>query len=72
MATFPLDGFDGYTSKTFIFKTDPDGNSIHTDVVYPTQAADSPSTVLVHYHGGFLVSTGCWKSVLLLDPRLQS
>ncbi|CAI6100829.1 hypothetical protein V2G26_010516 [Clonostachys chloroleuca] len=55
MATFPLDGFDGYTSKTFIFKTDPDGNSIHTDVVYPTQAADSPSTVLVHYHGGFLV-----------------
>ncbi|CAH0058333.1 unnamed protein product [Clonostachys solani] len=55
MEAFPLDGFDGYTSKTFVFKTDPDGNAIHTDVVYPTQAVDTPSTVLIHYHGGFLV-----------------
>ncbi|KAM0421174.1 hypothetical protein ACHAPT_011066 [Fusarium lateritium] len=54
MITFPLAGFNGYTSKTFTFKTTPDG-SIPVDVVYPEETDGSPSTVLIHYHGGFLI-----------------
>ncbi|KAJ3500740.1 hypothetical protein NM208_g17081 [Fusarium decemcellulare] len=54
MASFPLAGFDGYTSRTFSFKSTPDGD-INVDVVYPEDSDGSPSTVLLHYHGGFLI-----------------
>ncbi|KAH7169912.1 Alpha/Beta hydrolase protein [Dactylonectria macrodidyma] len=54
MKSFPLDRFDGYTSKTFSFKSTPEG-SIFIDVIYPEETDSSPSTVLVHYHGGFLI-----------------
>ncbi|KAF4977437.1 hypothetical protein FDECE_18357 [Fusarium decemcellulare] len=54
MTSFPLAGFDGYTSRTFSFKSTPDGD-INVDVVYPEVSDDSPSTVLLHYHGGFLI-----------------
>jgi hypothetical protein len=47
--------FDGYTSKTFRFKSTEDGD-IHAEVTYPENPGDSPATVLIHYHGGFLVS----------------
>lgn len=55
MNSFPLAGFPGYTSKTFSYKTTSDGD-ISVDVVYPEETDSSSSTVLVHYHGGFLVS----------------
>ncbi|KAL2688980.1 hypothetical protein Neosp_003030 [[Neocosmospora] mangrovei] len=54
MNSFPLAGFPGYTSKTFSYKTTSDGD-ISVDVVYPEETDGSPSTVLVHYHGGFLI-----------------
>ncbi|KAF4980446.1 hypothetical protein FZEAL_3562 [Fusarium zealandicum] len=54
MNSFPLAGFDGYTSKTFNFKSTSDGN-IPVDIVYPVETDGSPSTVLIHYHGGFLI-----------------
>lgn len=54
MSSFPLE-FDGYESKTFSYKATSDG-SISVDVVYPEETDGAPSTVLIHYHGGFLVS----------------
>lgn len=55
MDSFPLSGLDGYKSKTLSFKSTRDGN-IKLDVVYPEQIDDaSPSTMLLHYHGGFLI-----------------
>ncbi|KAI6747660.1 hypothetical protein HG530_015768 [Fusarium avenaceum] len=45
---------DGYVSKTFTFKSTPEGG-ILADVVYPEEMDDSPKTVLIHYHGGFLI-----------------
>ncbi|KAH6871510.1 Alpha/Beta hydrolase protein [Thelonectria olida] len=55
MNTFPRTGFNGYTSKTFTFKSTPEGGSISVDVAYPEETDGSPSTVLIHYHGGFLI-----------------
>lgn len=55
MSSSPLAGFDGYTSQTLSYKTTSDGD-ISVDVVYPEETDGSPSTVLIHYHGGFLVS----------------
>ncbi|KAK7415043.1 hypothetical protein QQX98_006181 [Neonectria punicea] len=55
MSSFPLSGLDRYKSKTLTFKSTPDDN-IKLDVLYPEQIDDaSPSTVLLHYHGGFLI-----------------
>ncbi|KAF9767220.1 hypothetical protein IL306_000231 [Fusarium sp. DS 682] len=54
----PLSLFDslkGYTFKTIPFKSGPDGDIV-LDVVYPEDTDGSPSTVLIHIHGGFLVS----------------
>ncbi|KAH7010075.1 Alpha/Beta hydrolase protein [Ilyonectria destructans] len=53
MDSFPPTGIDGYVSKTFIFKSTKDGD-IHVDVAYP-EVTDGTGTVLIHYHGGFLV-----------------
>jgi hypothetical protein len=47
--------FAGYKSETFSFKSTEDGD-IHAEVVYPEKVNESPATVLIHYHGGFLVS----------------
>ncbi len=55
MDSFPLAGFDGYKSKTLAYKTTQDGD-ILLDVVYPEVSGSVPSTVLLHYHGGFLAS----------------
>lgn len=55
MDTFPLDGLDGYKSQTLSFKSTRDGD-IKVDVAYPELTDDgSTSTVLLHYHGGFLI-----------------
>ncbi|KAH7161985.1 Alpha/Beta hydrolase protein [Dactylonectria estremocensis] len=54
MNSFPLDRFHGYMSKTFTFKSTPE-SSISVDVIYPEETNSSPSTVLMHYHGGFLI-----------------
>ncbi|KAM5349799.1 hypothetical protein ACJ41O_006304 [Fusarium nematophilum] len=54
MSAFPLTGFDGYTSKSFTFKSTVEGD-VSADVVYPKETDGSPSTVLIHYHGGFLI-----------------
>lgn len=55
MASSPFSGLEGYTSKTIPFKSGPDGD-ILLDVVYPEESDGKPSTVLIHIHGGFLVS----------------
>lgn len=55
MASSPFSGLKGYTSKTIPFKSGPDGD-ILLDVVYPEESDGKPSTVLIHIHGGFLVS----------------
>ncbi|KAK1625365.1 Alpha/Beta hydrolase protein [Colletotrichum phormii] len=52
---FPLETLAGYTSRTVPFKTTSD-ITINADVVYPEKSDGSPATVLLHYHGGFLVS----------------
>ncbi|KIW99465.1 uncharacterized protein Z518_11204 [Rhinocladiella mackenziei CBS 650.93] len=52
MDSFPLDGFDGYKSKTL--KCTKHGD-IKLDVVYPEVQSTSPTPVLLHYHGGFLI-----------------
>ncbi|KPM44562.1 hypothetical protein AK830_g2034 [Neonectria ditissima] len=55
MASFLLSSLDGYKAKTLTFKSIGDGD-IKLDVVYPEKIDDaSPSTVLLHYHGGFLI-----------------
>jgi acetyl esterase/lipase len=45
----------GYTYKTVPFKSGPNGDII-LDIGYPEDADGSPATVLIHIHGGFLVS----------------
>ncbi|KAF5669335.1 hsp70 [Fusarium circinatum] len=39
---------------TIPYKSGPDGDIV-LDVVYPEEADDSPTTVLIHIHGGFLI-----------------
>ncbi|KXH66817.1 hypothetical protein CSAL01_04787 [Colletotrichum salicis] len=51
---FPLETLAGYTSRTVPFKTTSD-ITINADVVYPEKSDGSPATVLLHYHGGFLI-----------------
>ncbi|KAF5250267.1 hypothetical protein FANTH_4544 [Fusarium anthophilum] len=41
-------------SRTIPYKSTPDGDIV-LDVVYPEEADDSPTTVLIHIHGGFLI-----------------
>ncbi|KAH9884770.1 alpha/beta-hydrolase [Xylariomycetidae sp. FL2044] len=53
-------GLQGYESRTFSYKTTPDDDDIKLDVVFPSEgnlggSSSSPRTVLLHYHGGFLV-----------------
>lgn len=56
MATSPLSGYESYESKTFIYKT-VDSIELKLDVLYPTsRSQSSPLNVLIHIHGGFLVS----------------
>jgi acetyl esterase/lipase len=55
MATSLFSSLKGYTYKTIPYKSTPDGDIV-LDVVYPEEADDSPTTVLIHIHGGFLVS----------------
>ena len=50
---FPLK-VDGYKSKTVDFKSTKDG-TIKLDVYYPENVKGSTRTVVLHYHGGFLV-----------------
>lgn len=54
MDSFPLAGFDGYSSQTLSFKQTEEGD-IQLDVVYPEISDGLSSTVVIHYHGGFLV-----------------
>lgn len=55
MASSQLNDLKGYITKTLSFKSTPDGD-IKVDVTYPEKDDGSPATVLIHYHGGFLVS----------------
>ena len=50
---FPLE-VNGYKSKTLDFKSTKDG-TIKLDVFYPENVEGSTRTVVLHYHGGFLV-----------------
>ncbi|RKK94543.1 hypothetical protein BFJ71_g8911 [Fusarium oxysporum] len=54
MATSLFSSLRGYTYKTIPFKSGPDGDIV-LDVVYPEEADGSPTTVLIHIHGGFLI-----------------
>jgi acetyl esterase/lipase len=54
MATSLFSSLRGYTYKTIPYKSGPDGDIV-LDVVYPEEADGSPTTVLIHIHGGFLV-----------------
>ncbi|KAH8880477.1 alpha/beta-hydrolase [Thozetella sp. PMI_491] len=54
MVSLPDTGFQGYQSKTLTYKSTKDGD-IKLDVVYPEDVRSSLRTVLLHYHGGFLV-----------------
>ncbi|WJG37027.1 uncharacterized protein FOBCDRAFT_146923, partial [Fusarium oxysporum Fo47] len=49
-----LPGLKGYTYKTIPYKSRPSGDIV-LDVVYPEEADGSPTTVLIHIHGGFLI-----------------
>lgn len=69
MDSSPFLGLDGYTSKTFTYKSTPDGD-INVDVVYPEKRDNSPATVLLHIHGGFLVNM-TYHSTLSLPARLR-
>lgn len=51
---FPLE-VNGYKSKTIGFKSTRDG-TIKLDIFYPENCKGSTKTVVLHYHGGFLVS----------------
>lgn len=51
----PLAGFEGYKSKTIIYK-DVNHLNLRLDVLYAEKAPDTQPTVLIHYHGGFLVT----------------
>lgn len=51
-----LKNVPGYTAKTLTYKRTKRGHDILLDVAYPEQAGEKPATVLIHYHGGFLVS----------------
>ncbi|KAF7555113.1 hypothetical protein G7Z17_g2458 [Cylindrodendrum hubeiense] len=63
MNSFPLAGLDGYKSKTLSFKSTRDGD-INVDVAYPELPGDvESSTVLLHYHGGFLAKTTAQSSL---------
>ncbi|SPN98458.1 uncharacterized protein DNG_01502 [Cephalotrichum gorgonifer] len=53
MSSFPLQ-IDGYKSKTLDFKSTKDG-AIKLDVFYPENVEGTKRTVVLHYHGGFLV-----------------
>ena len=50
-----MSGYEGYTNKVIPFKT-ADGLELSVDVLYPSAKLSSPPPVLIHYHGGFLVS----------------
>ncbi|CVL08276.1 uncharacterized protein FPRN_13311 [Fusarium proliferatum] len=54
MATSLFSSLRGYTYKTIPYKSTPHGDIV-LDVVYPEEADDSPTTVLIHIHGGFLI-----------------
>ena len=55
MASDPLAGFMGYQHKTPAYQSTGDGE-IKLDVPFPTVKNALPTTELLHYHGGFLVS----------------
>jgi hypothetical protein len=55
MASAAFPGFPGYKSKSCIFKQSKDGD-IQLDILYPEAESTVPATVVLHYHGGFLVS----------------
>ncbi|KAH7195423.1 hypothetical protein DER44DRAFT_704305 [Fusarium oxysporum] len=54
MATSLFSSLKGYTYKTIPYKSGPDADIV-LDVVYPEEADGSPTTVLIHIHGGFLI-----------------
>ncbi|KAH7121726.1 Alpha/Beta hydrolase protein [Dactylonectria estremocensis] len=54
MTSSLLTGLDGYKSQTLTYKSTRDGD-IKVDVAYPEATEADSSTVLLHYHGGFLV-----------------
>lgn len=50
----PLSRFQGYSSRTFTYKT-VDTLELKLDVLYPLEPRPTATPVLLHYHGGFLV-----------------
>lgn len=55
--TTSLSGFPGYEPSTFTYKT-VDGIDIKLDILAPVDLGQgqSPIPIVMHYHGGFLVS----------------
>ncbi|ETS75582.1 hypothetical protein PFICI_12526 [Pestalotiopsis fici W106-1] len=49
-----LSSLEGYHSKTVVYKSTSAGD-IKLDILYPAGVSELPRTVLLHYHGGFLV-----------------
>lgn len=54
MASEILSSLEGYEAKTVAYKLTSDGE-VKLDIFYPTNVSGSSRTVLLHYHGGFLV-----------------
>jgi hypothetical protein len=54
MSAFPVAGLAGYTARTITFKS-VQKIDVKLDVVYPESKITKTATVLLHYHGGFLV-----------------
>ncbi|KAK5062661.1 hypothetical protein LTR84_004734 [Exophiala bonariae] len=54
MTSFPVAELVGYMARTITFKS-VQNIDIKLDVAYPQGEIKTPATVLLHYHGGFLV-----------------
>ncbi|KAL0940081.1 uncharacterized protein CTRU02_206691 [Colletotrichum truncatum] len=54
MTPLPEAALQGYQSKTFVYKSTSEGD-ILLDVLYPKECDGTPQTVVLHYHGGYLV-----------------
>lgn len=52
--TPPFRRFPDYDSKVFTYKT-TDAVELKLDVLFPLEAINKTTPVLLHYHGGFLV-----------------
>lgn len=61
----PFSGFPGYTSRSFTFKT-VNGVDLKLEALVPVDFGPSPTPVVIHYHGGFLV---CNSTASIADQK---